>query len=234
MERERGRERDGEREREREGWREREGERGMERERGRENIFFYIGMFVNEGCNQILKRLIADPRPARNPFCPSSCPHIRVNRFSVSAATTVQWSEYGMPSAHSQFAAFFSVFMILLFYIRIKVVTLIIPCAKIWKHLICIGFLCAAALIGYSRLYLKYHTSNQILCGFLVGGFNGALWFILLEKFVGPYFPIIASLPVCEMLLIKDYSLIPNVLWCEYHCIKQEMRSRLKKYVRPE
>eukprot|EP00116_Pleurobrachia_bachei_P000285 sb/3460547/ len=50
------------------------------------------------------------------------------------------------------------------------------------------------SLNGVLRLYLKYHTSNQILCGFLVGGFNGALWFILLEKFVGPYFPIIASL----------------------------------------
>ena len=35
-----------------------------------------------------------------------------------SAASTVQWSQYGMPSAHSQFAGYFAMFVVLLFYVR--------------------------------------------------------------------------------------------------------------------
>lgn len=178
-------------------------------------IFFFVGMFVNEATNQVLKKIIAQPRPSRT-------------------LGAVQWSEYGMPSAHSQFVGFFSIFIILLFYVRIKVVTFIIPFAKLWKHVIAAGTVVVALTVCFSRHYLRYHTANQIVVGLLVGCLIGGLWFILLEKFVGPYFPIIASLPVCEMLLIKDYSLIPNALWCEYHCIKAEMRTRAKKYIRPQ
>lgn len=29
-------------------------------------IFFFAGMFVNEGINQVLKRVIAEPRPSRS------------------------------------------------------------------------------------------------------------------------------------------------------------------------
>ncbi|KAL5251143.1 hypothetical protein ACHWQZ_G016757 [Mnemiopsis leidyi] len=178
-------------------------------------IFFFMGMFVNEGVNQVLKRVIAEPRPSRT-------------------ASTVQWSQYGMPSAHSQFAGYFAMFVVLLFYVRISVVTFIIPLAKIWKHVLAAVTVLVSLAICYSRHYLKYHTEKQICAGFLVGLAIGAVWFIILEKFAGPYFPIIASMPICEMLLIKDYSLIPNTLWCEYHCIKTEMRSRAKKYIRPE
>lgn len=178
-------------------------------------IYFYLGMFVNEFTNLVLKRIIAEPRPPRT-------------------ANTELWSVHGMPSSHSQFAGYFTLFVILLFYIRIKVVTFIIPLAKIWKHVLVVVSILVSAAVCYSRYYLKYHTCSQVWVGVVVGAVVAALWFAFLEKFVGPYFPIIASLPICEMLLIKDYSLIPNALWCEYHCIKAEMRSRAKKYIRPE
>lgn len=177
-------------------------------------IFFFIGFFVNEFSNQVLKRIIKEPRPSRlgQPL----------------------WSEYGMPSAHAQFMGFVTAFVILLFYVRIKVVTLIIPLAKLWKHFLTAACVLTSIVVSYSRIYLRYHTPNQVLVGLVLGLLFGALWFVFMEKIVGPYFPIIASMPICEMLLIKDFSLIPNALWCEYHCIKTEMRTRTKKYIRPE
>lgn len=178
------------------------------------SIFFFIGFFANELANQVLKRIIKEPRPSRlgQPL----------------------WSQYGMPSAHAQFMGFFTAFVILLFYVRIKVVTLIIPLAKLWKHFLAVGCVIVSLLVCYSRIYLRYHTTNQVFVGLVLGLIFGVSWFIFMEKIVGPYFPIIASMPICEMLLIKDFSLIPNALWCEYHCIKAEMRTRTKKYIRPE
>lgn len=62
-------------------------------------IAFFVGVLLNEICNTVLKHLLQEPRPlARN--------------------TNLLYSEYGMPSAHSQFMWFFASYMLYFTFIR--------------------------------------------------------------------------------------------------------------------
>lgn len=60
-------------------------------------ITFFIGTLVNEVINMILKHIIKEERPA---------------------ARESLYSEYGMPSSHSQFMWFFTTYIIYFIFIR--------------------------------------------------------------------------------------------------------------------
>ncbi|ROT66982.1 putative dolichyldiphosphatase 1-like [Penaeus vannamei] len=81
----------------------------------------------------------------------------------------------------------------------------------------------------YSRVYLLYHTWGQVLWGALVGIILGFGWFTLTHLMLTPLFPIVASWKVCETLMIRDTSLIPNILWFEYTHARTENRARSRK-----
>lgn len=62
-------------------------------------ISFFVGVILNEICNTVLKHILCEPRPlARN--------------------KNLLYSEYGMPSAHSQFMWFFVSYMLYFTFIR--------------------------------------------------------------------------------------------------------------------
>ncbi|XP_064435405.1 dolichyldiphosphatase 1 isoform X4 [Mirounga angustirostris] len=92
-------------------------------------ISFLGGLALNEGVNWLIKHVIQEPRPCGGP-------HMAVG------------TKYGMPSSHSQFMWFFSVYSFLFLYLR----------------------------------------------------------------------------PISEFFLIRDTSLIPNVLWFEYTVTRAEAR----------
>ncbi|GAB0087825.1 Dolichyldiphosphatase [Sergentomyia squamirostris] len=60
-------------------------------------ISFFLGILQNEFFNKILKHTIQEPRPV-----------LRANPYT----------EYGMPSSHSQFMCFFSTYVLLFVLIR--------------------------------------------------------------------------------------------------------------------
>jgi dolichyldiphosphatase len=60
-------------------------------------IFFFIGICLNEALNMTLKYMIREPRPATR------------NNYYV---------QFGMPSSHSQFMFFFSIYTVLFFLKR--------------------------------------------------------------------------------------------------------------------
>lgn len=89
------------------------------------------------------------------------------------------------------------------------------------------------------RVYLGYHSWQQVLCGGLLGATVAGLWFLLVQvsptclsshiaglspihlslysQFVfTPLFPWLVHNRVAGWLLLRDLSLIPNVMWFEY------------------
>lgn len=101
---------------------------------------------------------------------------------------------------------------------------------KIFRGLVVSACVLDTALVCYGRVYLLYHTVNQVLIGALIGTLTGFVWFFFVHSILTPYvFPKIVSWKISEALLIRDTSLIPNILFFEYTATRQESRARLRK-----
>jgi dolichyldiphosphatase len=104
------------------------------------------------------------------------------------------------------------------------------PLEKLLNKTLIVACSIATMLVCYGRIYLLYHTLNQVLVGAFIGLTFGILWFLLVHCILTPYlFPQIVSWRISELLLIRDTSLIPNVLFFEYTSTRQEVRSRSRK-----
>lgn len=170
-------------------------------------ISFLIGQVGNELFNQVLKYAVKEERP------PS--PHNMLSNV------------YGWPSAHSQFIWFFVTYLLLFIYFRSQSNNSTLD--SLWKismFFICISF---AICVSYSRVYLLYHTFSQVLWGSIFGCSNALIWFILTQSVFTPFFPTIVNTRVAELFLLRDSTLIPNIMWFEYTTSRQESRSRLRK-----
>jgi dolichyldiphosphatase len=101
---------------------------------------------------------------------------------------------------------------------------------KVLRLVVVAGCSTVTALVCYGRVYLLYHTVSQVIVGALIGVTFGALWFIFVHALLTPYvFPRIVSWKISELLLIRDTSLIPNILFFEYSATRQECRARSRK-----
>uniref|UniRef100_A0A7M4E7A7 Dolichyldiphosphatase n=1 Tax=Crocodylus porosus TaxID=8502 RepID=A0A7M4E7A7_CROPO len=130
-------------------------------------ISFLGGLALNEGVNWLIKNIIREPRPCEE---------------AHSTVTT----KYGMPSSHSQFMWFFSVYSFLFLYLRMHQTNNARFLDLLWRHVLSILLVTVAFLVSYSR-------------------------------------------PISEFLLIRDTSLIPNILWFEYTVTRAEARNRQRK-----
>ncbi|KAI8741878.1 dolichyldiphosphatase 1 [Biomphalaria glabrata] len=168
---------------------------------------FFAGLLVNELINIAIKHLVQESRPVRG----------RENLYT----------EYGMPSSHTQFMWFFASYFALFLLFRLyKNYSLI---EDVWKYVCAgLGVLCAI-LVSWSRIYLGYHTMSQVLVGVLLGSILGALWFLNVHFLLTPLFPLLASSLIGEFFMLRDSTLIPHVLWFEYTCSRNEARSRQRK-----
>lgn len=170
-------------------------------------INFFVGIFLNELVNLILKFTIREPRP--------------------SSQHTVLNVEFGWPSSHSQFTWFFMVYVIYFIHLRYQTNDDVLD--NVWKYsmsIICILFAC---VVSFSRYYLAYHTLNQVLWGGIIGLLNASAWFTLTHFVFTPFYPVVVSWPVSEFFMIRDSTLIPNIMWFEYTTSRQESRTRRRK-----
>lgn len=174
-------------------------------------IFFFIGTVLNEAINWILKHCIKELRPCHG--------------------REILFSEYGMPSNHAQFMWFFATYMAFFLLIRLHHGSSTYPLENAWKYLATIVFISAAAIVTYSRIYLQYHTWTQVLWGAALGIFLACIWFTITQFTLTPLFPIIAAWPISEFLMLRDTTLIPNVMWFEYTSHRAESRTRQRKVV---
>lgn len=163
---------------------------------------------LNEVLNKVLKYSIKEPRPVS-----------RVNAYT----------EYGMPSNHSQFVSFFSSYVLLFVLIRLPPFNQNSFLERFWRLLIIGGTWFASLLVCYGRVYLQYHSWSQVIVGIIIGLTAGAFWFALTQFCFSPIFPKIVSWKISELLLLRDTTLIPNVLWFEYTATRKEASARSRK-----
>ncbi|XP_063792554.1 dolichyldiphosphatase 1 [Pseudophryne corroboree] len=173
-------------------------------------ISFLGGLVMNEGLNWLIKNIVREPRPCEGTH------------------TTVT-TEYGLPSSHSQFMWFFSVYSFLFLYLRMHQTNNARFLDLLWRHVLSLCLLTAACLVSYSRVYLLYHSWSQVTYGAVAGSILAVAWFAVTQEILTPLFPRIAAWPISEFFLIRDTSLIPNILWFEYTVTRSEARSRQRK-----
>ncbi|XP_030853558.1 dolichyldiphosphatase 1 isoform X2 [Strongylocentrotus purpuratus] len=145
-------------------------------------ITFFGGIVLSEGVNWIAKNTIQEPRPCRG------------NDTLHGGLRT----EYGMPSSHSQLMWFFATYTVLFIYIRLHQPNSNLFIEQVWRHLAAIGVILVALLVSGSRVYLKYHTVRQVVCGGLLGILLAVPWFIITQVVLIPLFPYLVSWPICE------------------------------------
>ncbi|XP_017263020.1 dolichyldiphosphatase 1 [Kryptolebias marmoratus] len=173
-------------------------------------ISFFGGLLLNEGVNWLLKQIFREPRP---------CAGIHATVYA----------EYGMPSNHSQLIWFFVVYFFLFLYLRMHQTNNARCFDLLWRHILSIFLLGMALSVSYSRVYLLYHTWSQIFYGGVTGSTFAIIWFFFTQEVLTPLFPKIAAWPISEYFLVRDTSLIPNILWFEYTVTRSEARNRQRK-----
>lgn len=173
-------------------------------------LTYGCGVILNYLANYCLKQYLAEPRPK---------------------SRAVQFEEYGMPSSHSQFMWFVSVYMVLFIIFRLHHRP---SCLEIcWKFFLLTLFPTLSGLMSYSRVYLQYHTPSQVIWGGVVGGLGAGIWFLLTQLvFTTRLYPWVASWSLSEFLLIRDTSTVPNILWFEYVTVRGEINTRKKASAR--
>ncbi|QLL33960.1 hypothetical protein HG536_0F02850 [Torulaspora globosa] len=168
------------------------------------------GQVANEIFNNILKILLKQPRPMS---------------FGESFQNDTLRSNYGMPSAHSQFMGFFCMYIGLRYCFRWKGLTR----AKRLLGVIMVCFM--ASCVCFSRVYLRYHTLGQVLVGFTVGLATGSTYFLLVG-FLREWKIIdwVLSWNLAQILYVKDScNLAPITLEEEYHEYQRRLQKKSKR-----
>lgn len=142
------------------------------------------GQVANEIFNNIVKDIVKQPRP----FV-----------FGDSFQQDTIRSAYGMPSAHSQFMGFFAAYTSLRYLYRWKSLTEA-------KRLAGCGFVTTLAMcVCFSRVYLKYHSLEQVLVGFTLGSALGSTYYVVVAiiREVG-LIDWLLTWRICDYLHMKD------------------------------
>jgi len=121
---------------------------------------FEVGLAIfNEG---IIKNIIKQPRPLNTCAC-----------------------GYGMPSGHAAIASAFIVwFSLEIVFNDWKLTQFFTSRLHISKPVLILLLLFSLLPTAYTRVYLRYHTIQQVMVGSVMGGVLGALYFLFLIYFL--------------------------------------------------
>lgn len=81
-----------------------------------------------------------------------------------------------MPSSHSQFVAFFAIYLSLFILYRH---TPTLPNPRVMSWFLALGLCAGAGAVALSRIYLNYHTPKQVWAGIAAGVFCAFSWFFV-------------------------------------------------------
>lgn len=171
-------------------------------------ICFFVGVCVCELLNTVLKLSLKQGRPV---------------------GRRTHFSKYGMPSSHSQLSWFLAVYLTLFLLVRLHSGSGQSCLLRWWRQLAAVLCCFCSLIVSYSRVYLEYHTTWQVICGAGVGVSLAAIWFLLVHNILTPLFPAVVQWRLCEMLLICDTSSIPSIFWFEYTHKRMESRARWRR-----
>ncbi len=129
------------------------------------------GVLANLAVNSVLKRTVGELRPM---------PTHRVDDHKYI-------SPYGMPSSHAQFIAFFLV------YVELHA---LLELPHFWsRHAVLKGLALLlllpllAWLVIYGRVYLLYHSAEQVAYGTALGALIAFMWFWITQNCLRPRYP---------------------------------------------
>ncbi|RMD40272.1 hypothetical protein DV735_g4851, partial [Chaetothyriales sp. CBS 134920] len=123
-----------------------------------EITLMFVGQMGCEALNWLLKRLIREERPRQ-----------------------IVGKGYGMPSSHSQFVAFFSLYLMLFLLFRHQTgsVTSNSPSTFAQRAGLSLVAVVCALSVAASRVYLSYHTPRQVWVGLAAGVLCAVAWFVV-------------------------------------------------------
>lgn len=150
------------------------------------------GLLLAAALSSALKPLLRQPRP---------------QGFGLDH---VSGYEHGMPSSHALFCAFAAAH---------------VACwalsgrwrepSLLWRAALAGAALALAAAVAAARVYLHYHTLEQVAVGGALGAALGAAWFAATEVLLRPHYAALAGLPLARWLRVRDCSSV-DVLRVEY------------------
>ncbi|CAO3700541.1 unnamed protein product [Rhizopus stolonifer] len=116
-----------------------------------------------------------------------------------------------MPSSHSQFIWYFATFASLYLFKHIQLDH------NLWKSLSSLAMITLALLVSISRVYLGYHTVNQVIVGSLAGSFFGLFWYAIVNKlYSSKWIDFIVDSSLAKRIYLRDSRSIDNVAKWEY------------------
>eukprot|EP00894_Picocystis_sp_ML_P000671 jgi/Pico_ML_1/51188/g2265.t1 len=118
-----------------------------------QSLLVFTGVFLNEAVSMTIKKLVRQPRP-------SGCQALDVCH------------SFGFPSSHA------SLMFFLAGYAWMRVRNTKMSRSEAFTMLLSWP---AAILVGWSRVYLGYHTLDQVVAGAFLGAFQGLLWHVLVR-----------------------------------------------------
>ncbi|KAI0461359.1 hypothetical protein LJB42_001027 [Komagataella kurtzmanii] len=138
-----------------------------------EAVIVAAGHVANDVVNSLVKNTLKQERPE----LASELAGFRVvgNGFNEFLGT-----QYGMPSAHSQFMGFFASYFVLKLWLQWSRSEGKAPSQQM-KVFGTLCFLLAAYCVCASRVYLFYHTLEQVAMGVSLGAFLGTCYFLLIS-----------------------------------------------------
>jgi dolichyldiphosphatase len=145
-----------------------------------ETAFAAVGLVASTTINLALKHAIQQPRP------PGS-----------------HRGDYGMPSDHSQFTAFFAVYIVCWLHLSDRVHW---RGDSSWTRWFYSALAIAAVpVIMYSRVRLGVHSLEQVLAGAFLGALFGAAWHSCGQRWVRPrLYPWVAGTRLGQWLRVRD------------------------------
>ncbi|KAJ5248873.1 dolichyldiphosphatase [Penicillium chermesinum] len=177
-----------------------------------EVVLMFAGQLGCEAVNFVLKRIIKEERPKE--------------MFGKG---------YGMPSSHSQFMAFFSVYLILFLLFRHTPAsaTSYPYSGTLLRGAVIIILGGVAAAVGTSRVYLNYHTPTQVLAGSAAGVVCAVGWFVVtgLVRRWG-WIDWVLDLTICRLMRVRDLVVSEDLAesgWQRWEARRLKRRQRNRK-----
>lgn len=147
------------------------------------SCFMLLGQLLNELLNKAIKQTVREARPEGAPA-----------------------DDFGMPSSHSQFMWYFAAYHVLFVYSRAAYHSRFEVLASSALAVF------SAAAVAYSRVYLLYHTVEQVVVGGMLGIICAMLWRVTTVKLFAPaVFPALEATAFAKYFHIHDASYVDNI-----------------------
>jgi len=139
---------------------------------------------------------------------------------------------YGMPSSHAQFVTFFSLYLSFFLLLRHQPApsSTHTPTSLRERWALSIVACICAGLVAMSRVYLNYHTPNQVLVGCTAGAVIAVAWFLvttILRRY--GWIDWALDIPLAKSLRMRDLTVTEDLAdagWGRWESRREARRSK--------